>query len=140
MTMNDSDPAFDALVEEFVRTGRMPSLDDVDGPARAEAELLLKTAEMVWELGHGAPPLEADPVAAALGLVPDPRTALDMRALKAAMKRARVQASDLSRQLKAREWVVETRDVFTWTTGERRTRLRPSSPTSRPSSELPQRI
>lgn len=93
----------------------MPSLEDLDEPERSETAALLGVAGLVWELGHGAPPLEADPIAAALGLVPDPEKSLDGRALKSAMARSRTQASELSRQLKAREWAVEPRDVFLWT-------------------------
>jgi len=116
MGMDWNDPEFDALIDEYVRSGRRPSLEGLDESAREEAEALLRVAELVWEQGHGAPPLEADPVAAALGLVPDPKTMLEPRALKSAMAKAGLQASEVARQLKAREWTVETRDVFAWTT------------------------
>ncbi|GAA1069516.1 hypothetical protein GCM10009641_87940 [Mycobacterium cookii] len=115
MNAKDPDPKFDARVDEFVRTGRMPSLEDLDEPERSETAALLDIAGLVWELGHGAPPLEADPIAATLGLVPDLTKSLDKRALKSAMLRARIDASELARRLKAREWSVETRDVFMWT-------------------------
>jgi hypothetical protein len=115
MTMENEDPRFEALVDEYVRTGKMPALDNLDQPSREEAESLLHVAEMIWELGSGAPALEADPVAAELGLVPDPNRALDSRALKAAMNKAGLRASDVASRLKRREWEVETRDVFAWT-------------------------
>ena len=94
--MENEDPRFEALVDEYVRTGKMPALDNLDQPSRDEAESLLHVAEMIWELGSGAPALEADPVAAELGLVPDPNRALDSRALKAAMAKAGLRASDVA--------------------------------------------
>ncbi len=114
MTVENEDPRFEALVDQYVRTGKMPALDDLDQPSRDEARSLLHVAEMIWELGSGAPALEADPVAAELGLVPDPNRALDSRALKAAMAKAGVRASDVAARLKGRHWEVETRDVFAW--------------------------
>ncbi len=114
MTVENEDPRFEALVDQYVRTGKMPALDDLDQPSRDEARSLLHVAEMIWELGSGAPALEADPVAAELGLVPDPNRALDSRALKAAMAKAGVRVSDVAARLKGRHWEVETRDVFAW--------------------------
>ena len=116
MDMDRNDPEFDALIDEYVRNGGKSSLERLDDATRAEAEALLRVAELVWEQGHGAPPLEADPIAGALGLVPDPKTTLDARALKAAMAKAGLQASEVARRLKARQWPIETRDVFVWTT------------------------
>ena len=115
MTVENEDPRFEALVDDYVRTGKMPGLDDLDQQTRDEVESLLRVAEMIWELGSGAPALEADPVAAELGLVPDPTRALDSRALKAAMAKAGLRASDVAALLKARHWEVQTRDVFAWT-------------------------
>ena len=115
MTVEDEDPRFEALVDEYVRTGKMPALDDLDQQSRDEAKSLLHVAEMIWELGSGAPALETDPVAAELGLVPDPNRALNSRALKAAMTKAGLRASDVAARLRSREWEIETRDVFAWT-------------------------
>ena len=72
--MENEDPRFEALVDEYVRTGKMPDLDNLDQPSRDEAESLLHVAEMIWELGSGAPALEADPVAAAVGPRPRPQS------------------------------------------------------------------
>ncbi len=113
--MENEDPRFEALVDEYVRTGTMPTLDELDQSSRDEMESLLHVAEMIRELGSGAPAPEADPVAAELGLIPDLNQALDSHALKAAMTKADLRASDVATQLKVRQWEVETRDVFTWT-------------------------
>ena len=52
MTMENPGPAAStALVDEYVRTGKMPALDDLDEPSRDEAQSLLQVAEMIWELG-----------------------------------------------------------------------------------------
>lgn len=116
MDQHRNDPEFDALIDEYVRSGRKPSLAGLNESERDDVEALLRVADLVWEQGHGAPSLEADPIAAALGLVPDPETMLEPRALKSAMAKSGLQASEVARQLKAREWAVETRDVFAWTT------------------------
>lgn len=110
-----NDPDFDAPIDEYVRSGRRPSLEGLNEPQRAEIEALLRVADLVWEQGHGAPPVAADPVAVALGLLPDPVTMLDSRPLKAAMAKARLKVSDVARELTAREWDIDTRDVFAWT-------------------------
>ncbi|MGH3761327.1 hypothetical protein [Actinophytocola sp.] len=89
-------------------------------PATADAELLaevaplLEVAELLWVAGHGAPPLESDPVAAMLGLVPDPRYALDRDALKRARRNAKLKPSGLAALLQARGWDVQVGDVFRW--------------------------
>ena len=63
-----------------------------------------------------APPLESDPVAAMLGLLPDPRWALDPTALTGARKAAGLKTRELADRLVARGWDVESRDVFRWET------------------------
>ncbi len=60
------------------------------------------------------PPLEADPLALALGLVPDPGRRLSgMRLKKARMKR-HLQTSQLADLLAARGWDASTKTVFRW--------------------------
>ena len=54
--------------------------------AAAEVQELLRIADLLWEEAHGAPPLEDDPVAAMLGLVPDASRSLDPRALNKVTK------------------------------------------------------
>jgi transcriptional regulator with XRE-family HTH domain len=82
----------------------------------AEESELLDIADLLWEAEQGAPPLNQDPVAAMLGLVPDNRRSLDADALKKALQSAGVQVSELARRLGLRGWDVTTRDVFNWQT------------------------
>jgi hypothetical protein len=94
--------------------GRAPSLENLDDADRAEVESLLKVADLLWEQAHGAPSLEADPVAAMLGLIPDVAHALDAAALVRVMKRTGLKPSDLAKRLSDRGWDVQPRDVFQW--------------------------
>ncbi len=75
---------------------------------------LRNIADLLWEANQGAPPLREDPIAAMLGLVPDPSYALDSSKLKQARKRAGLQISDLVARLSARGWTVDKADLFRW--------------------------
>lgn len=75
---------------------------------------LKNVADLLWEGSHGAPPLQQDPVAAMLGLLPDPAYALDPTKLKQARKVARLQTSDLVARLTARGWTIAKTDLFRW--------------------------
>lgn len=83
---------------------------------RAEAMSLLDVADLIWEAGHGAPPLEDDPVAAMLGLIADPHYQLSSKALTRARTSAKVKPTDLASRLKQRGWDVTASDVFRWET------------------------
>jgi len=114
MTKDDRDEALANLLE--ARAGHVTGkgrafLSEED---HAEVESLIEVADLLWEAGHGAPPLESDPVAAMLGLIPDPRYALDPKALARARKNAGLKSSELAGRLVARGWNVQVRDVFRW--------------------------
>jgi len=114
MTTDERDEVLANLLE--ARAGRgtgedQPVLSEED---RTEVESLIEVADLLWEAGHGAPPLDSDPVAAMLGLVPDPRYALDSKALARARRNARLKASELADRLVARGWDIQSRDVFRW--------------------------
>ncbi len=79
-----------------------------------ETSSLRNIANLLWEAGQGAPPPREDPIAAMLGLVPDPSYALDSSKLKQARKRARLQISDLVARLSERGWTVDKADLFRW--------------------------
>lgn len=81
---------------------------------RAEIASLIEVADLLWEAAHDAPPLEADPVAAMLGLIPDPHVGLDSRAMSRARKNAKLKTSDVAERLRARGWDIAVRDVFQW--------------------------
>lgn len=65
---------------------------------------------------HQPPPLDQDPTARLLGLVPDPANTLDGAALKGARQKAGLSASELAQKLQSRGWSVSTGDVFRWET------------------------
>lgn len=98
------------------RAGRVTGKDQpmLSAEDRADVESLIEVADLLWAAGHGAPPLESDPVAAMLGLIPDPQCALDPKALARARKNARLKPSELVNRLVARGWNVQVRDVFRW--------------------------
>lgn len=94
-----------------------PSRFEVSGDPEimAEAEVLMRVADLLAEQAMGAPALEQDPVAAALGLVPDPLFALDPAKFAAARRRADLAPSRLAQLLASRGWEVTEREVFGWT-------------------------
>lgn len=111
----DRDAGVEAAIDLHVQ-GRSPELEELGEDQRAEIQELLKVADLLWEEAHGAPPLEDDPVAAMLGLVPDPSRSLDPRALTRLTTSTGIKASGLAQALNERGWNVSTRDVFNWQT------------------------
>lgn len=103
------------LVDNHV-AGIKHSRDELDPTHAYGVVELLDIADLLWEAAHGAPPLEEDPVAAMLGLVPDSNRSLSEAALKQAMKAAGLKPSSLAEKLTDRGWEVSTRDVFNWQT------------------------
>lgn len=83
-------------------------------PPEGDTASLQNIADLLWEANQGAPPLLEDPIAAMLGLVPDPSYALDSGKFKQARKRAGLQISDLISRLSARGWTVDKTDMFRW--------------------------
>lgn len=79
---------------------------------------LLEAADLAWGSAQGAPPLADDPLAAMLGLVPDPDLELDGKALTVARKARGLTVSTVAQQLTARGWDVTSRDVFAWESGK----------------------
>lgn len=82
----------------------------------AEVERLADLENALFDDAHGAPPLHEDPVAAFLGLVPDPHLSLDQRAFTRLRQKAGLSASDLVRALQGRGWEVSASDVLRWQT------------------------
>lgn len=110
----------DRLLQDFLDSGSrlrieaaMKGMSEED---RSEFGDLIEVADLLWEAGHGAPPLESDPVAAMLGLVADTELALDPRALARARKNARLKPSVVAERLEARGWDIAASDVFRWET------------------------
>lgn len=101
------------LVADHV-AGIKHSPDEFDPVHAIEAVELLDIADLLWEVAHSAPPLERDPVAAMLGLVPDSGRSLSGVALKQVMQTAGLKPSSLAEKLTNRGWEVATRDVFNW--------------------------
>lgn len=85
--------------------------------ADPEIRALLEAADLAWSSEQIPPPLADDPVAAMLGLVPDPSTELDGRALATARKSARLTVSELSAKMAERGWDVTSKDIFSWERG-----------------------
>ncbi len=103
------------LVDDHV-AGIKRSRENVELTVALEAVELLDIADLLWEAAHAAPPLEHDPVAAMLGLVPDSSRSLSDGALKKAMQASGLKPSALAERLSERGWEVVTRDVFNWQT------------------------
>jgi hypothetical protein len=103
------------LIDEHI-DGMPRSRNDPSETRATEPIELLDIADLLWEAAHGAPPLERDPVAAMLGLVPDSARSLSGAALRQALRTAELQVSTLAQKLSDRGWNVATRDVFNWQT------------------------
>ncbi|KDE97213.1 hypothetical protein Y900_028520 [Mycolicibacterium aromaticivorans JS19b1 = JCM 16368] len=108
----------DRILQDFLDSRSHKDIEsftaDWPEPNRTEIASLIDVAELLWEAGHEAPPLEADPVAAMLGLIPDPRLGLDPRAMSRARKNAKLKPSDIAGRLQTRGWDIAVRDVFQW--------------------------
>jgi transcriptional regulator with XRE-family HTH domain len=117
--MNDDDR--DRLLAELLArpTERERILHDAQLNERDRVEIaeLVDTADMLWLSAQGAPPLEDDPVAAMLGLIPDAECSLDARALSQARRRVGMTVSQVAERLQGRGWEVQTGDVFRWEQG-----------------------
>ncbi len=77
---------------------------------------MLEIDDLVWAASHGAPPLQSDPVAAMLGLVPDASFRLDSTAFTQLCSRQGVKPTALAARLQSRGWKVEAADLFRWRT------------------------
>lgn len=115
-----SGEALEILVERLLETGAGPERDQLlamlGAHQRTAVSKMLEVDDVVWEATHGAPHLQADPVAAMLGLVPDASFRLDSTAFTQQCSRQRVRPTALAARLKARGWKVEAADVFRWQT------------------------
>jgi hypothetical protein len=110
----------DELMELLLETPPGPERDrrlaELDDEQRAIFNRLLEIDDRVWESAQGAPPLQSDPVAAMLGLVPDPSFRLDSTAFTQLCSRYGLRPTKLAGLLRARGWEVEASDVFRWQT------------------------
>ncbi|MEV0048770.1 hypothetical protein AB0H60_35625 [Nocardia rhamnosiphila] len=115
MNKNDRDKALEYLLDERTgdAAGEMPVLDEEE---LAEVEALVAAADLFTEVAHDVPPLEEDPVAAMLGLIPDPEYSLDPKKLTRAMKDAGKTPSGLVERLASRGWNVALKEVYRWGT------------------------
>lgn len=111
-----TDRLVEQLLEEPPGQRREQMLAQLDAGERQHVRGLLAAGDLVWEAAHTAPQLEEDPVAAMLGVVPDPSFQLDRAALVRACKATRVKPTALAARLNARGWKVEASDVFRWQT------------------------
>lgn len=110
------DGLVERLLEEPPGPHRERLFSQLDPGQRTLVSELLDAGDLVWEAAHGAPALEDDPVAAMLGLVPDPAFQLDSAALSRACAANRVKPTALAARLNARGWKVAASDVFRWQT------------------------
>lgn len=119
--MTDDQEILGTLAEQYLdylsgARPEPPSLRGLDPAQQREARAswkLLDAARQAAE-DYTPPPLEADPLALALGLVPDPGRRLSGPRLKTARMKRHLQTSQLADLLAARGWDVSTRTVFRW--------------------------
>lgn len=103
-------PERDRLLAELRAAG-----SDTEAVARyKDAVRLIRTADALWQDAYEPPPLEDDPIAAMLGLIPDTGYQLDPRAFKRCRAASGLSPSALAASLTRRGWEVSTRQVFDW--------------------------
>ena len=115
-----SDPENDDLLAQLL-AGHLedplaPPPSGTDPQVWAQMKEMAETTFTLRASTAAIPPLEQDPLAAALGLVVDEQFSLDGRALARARKAAGVTVSGLASSLAAQSWTVRTGDVLRWET------------------------
>lgn len=116
MSSHDRDENLSELISARALHPDMPLPDGVTAEEWAEVVRLAEVENALWDAAHGAPPIEQDPVAAMLGLVPDQHLVLDGKALARARQAAGMTTSGLAARLLGRGWDAPTREVFRWET------------------------
>jgi transcriptional regulator with XRE-family HTH domain len=116
MNEDDRDRLLAELIEKPEERKSILQGAELDERDRDDIAALVDTADLLWLSARGAPPLEDDPVAAMLGLVPDRECRLDSKALARARRRAGLTVSDVAERLRARGWEFQQGDVFRWET------------------------
>lgn len=111
---DERDELMELLLETPAGPERNEQLAALDDDQRATFERLRAMDDLAWESAQGAPPLQADPVAAMLGLVPDSSFRLDSTAFTQQCSRGRLKPSKLAQRLRSRGWDVDASDVFRW--------------------------
>lgn len=110
----------DARIEVALEMTPGPERDSLiaslDEPTRTEIHRLITVGDLAWESQFAAPPIEADPIAAMLGLVPNQNYKLDPQAFSRARRAAGLSGSGLAAKLNQRGWNASAREVFVWET------------------------
>lgn len=114
MRDNKYDEEIEALLETPPGPERARLLAELDDDRRTEVVEQSELDDLVHASAQVAPPLEADPVAAMLGLVPDPSFRLDPTVFARHCRRKNLRPSQLAGRLRARGWTVDAGDVFRW--------------------------
>lgn len=113
---NEMDELMELLLETPAGPERDRRMAGLNYEQRAAFARLLALDDLVWESSHGAPPLESDPVAAMLGLVPDSAFRLDSTVFTQLCSRSGLKPTKLADRLRLRGWEVDASDVFRWQT------------------------
>ena len=112
----EGDEQMELLLETPAGPERDRRVAELDEAQRRKFERLTRVDNVVWESAHGAPPLQSDPVAAMLGLVPDSSFQLDSTAFTQLCSRHGLKPTKLAELLRGRGWDVDAADIFRWQT------------------------
>lgn len=116
MNEQQHDEELDQWITARALHPKMPAPAELTKAQWAEVERLADLENALFDHAHGAPPLHEDPVAAFLGLVPDPHLSLDQKSFARFRQKSGLSASDLTRALQVRGWEVSASDVLRWQT------------------------
>lgn len=114
MNEDERDLLLTQLIEQPKNHERLMAQSNLTETGRRELSALVATADDLWLAAQGAPPLDRDPIAAMLGLIPDEACQLDSRLMAVARKRARLGVSEVAARLQDRGWSFDRNDVFRW--------------------------
>ncbi len=119
--MTDKQQQLGALAEQYLdylsgARDAAPDLAGLEPDVRREAQANRWILQAVWraEEAYVPPPLAQDPLAVALGLVPDPGRRLDGKRLTQARKSRGLNAGQVADALALRGWDVTTSTVVRW--------------------------
>jgi len=113
----DSVARLEHILEEMSGPGRDQATAGLSVSERSELLESIRVDDLVRESATVAPPFELDPVAALLGLVPDPEVHLDGTKFAKRCRARGKKPNAMAARLQEQGWRTSAADVFRWQKG-----------------------